>query len=151
MMKNNKGVTLIALVITIIVMLIILGITVVTLDNLLRGTDLRKMKTNLHLIEARAQTLLNDYLFDGTDKLGAGTTKDVTEFGWEINEEQYIYRQWNASDLAKQGIKNTDVASNEFFIIQYDIINEEVDVASTRGIKDEDGNSYYTLSSLRNK
>ena len=79
------------------------------------------------------------------------TNKDAKTKIQNNPAKQYIYRQWNASDLAKQGIKNTDVASNEFFIIQYDIINEEVDVASTRGIKDEDGNSYYTLSSLRNK
>ena len=151
MIKNNKGVTLITLAVTIVTMLIILGITVVSVDELLRETDARKLKTNLHLIKARAQTLLDDYLFDGTDKLGIETTKNVTKYDWEINEVQYIYREWDAETLEKQGIKSSDVAANEVFIIQYDLINEEVDVASTRGVVDSDGNAYYTLSSLREK
>ncbi len=151
MIKNNKGITLIALAITVLAMLIILGITVVTADDLLRETDVRKLKTNLHLIQARAQTLLADYLFDGTDKLGDATTKNITTYGWTVNTEQYIYRQWDAEDLEKQGIKSSDVAANEIFIIQYDIINEEVDVASTRGVVDGDGVALYTLSSLGNR
>ena len=151
MIKNNKGVTLIALAITIITMLIILGISVVTVDELLRETDARKLRTNLHLIEARARTLFDDYLFDGTDKLGDETTVDVTKFDWEINENQYIYREWDAETLEKQGIKSSDVAANEVFIIQYDLINEEIDVASTRGIVDSEDEAYYTLSSLKEK
>ena len=151
MIRDNKGVTLLALVITIIVMMIILGITIVTFNELLRETDIRKMKTNLHLIEARAQTLLDDYLFDGTDKLGTETNEDITKYGWEFNNEQYIYRQWSSDDLEEQGIEGDDVAPNEIFIIQYDIINEKVDIASTRGIKDSEGKSYHTLSSLRNE
>ena len=51
-------------------MIIILGITVFTADDLLRKTDIRKFQTNLYLVEARAKTMLNNYLFDGTDKLG---------------------------------------------------------------------------------
>ena len=151
MIKNNKGVTLITLAVTIVTMLIILGITVVSVDELLRETDARKLKTNLYLIKARAQTLLDDYLFDGTDKLGIETTKNVTKYDWEINEVQYIYREWDAETLEKQGIKSSDVAANDVFINQYDLINEEVDVASTRGVVDSDGNAYYTLSSLREK
>ena len=36
-------------------------------------------------------------------------------------------------------------------IEKYDIINEEVDVASTRGIVDGNGEEKYTLSSLEEK
>lgn len=151
MIKNNKGVTLVVLTITIITMLIILGISVTTATNLLKETNTRKLKTNLHLIEARAQTLLDDYLFDGTDNLGKETTKDISKYGWTENELQFIYREWNKTMLKDQGIDVKNMASNEIFIIQYDVINERVDVASVRGIVDVDGKDLYTLTDLKGK
>ena len=150
MFKVKNGVTLISLVIIIIVMLIILGITVTTADELLRNTDIKKFQTNLYLIEARAQTMLNDYLFDGTDKLGAELDDvNISKFDWEENTSKYVYREWNIAELKKQGIDTSNIAENEKFIIKYDIINEVVDVASTRGIVDSDGEEKYTLSSLK--
>lgn len=152
MLKEKKGVTLISLVITIVVMLIILGITVFTADDLLRKTDIRKFQTNLYLVEARAKTMLNNYLFDGTDKLGNELDDvNISKFSWEENTSKYIYREWNIEELRKQGIDTSNVAENEKFIIKYDIINEEVDVASTRGIVDGNGEEKYTLSSLEEK
>lgn len=152
MLKEKKGVTLISLVITIVVMIIILGITVFTADDLLRKTDIRKFQTNLYLVEARAKTMLNNYLFDGTDKLGNELDDvNISKFSWEENTSKYIYREWNIEELRKQGIDTSNVAENEKFIIKYDIINEEVDVASTRGIVDGNGEEKYTLSSLEEK
>lgn len=148
MLRNKKGITLISLTVTVLVMLIILGITVSTADNLLRETDMRKLKTNLYLIEARAQTLLDDYLFDGTDKLGDTTSKDITTYGWSEDTTKFIYRQWDSEDLKEQGIDTSNVAQNEVFIIKYDFINEEIDVASSRGVVDSNGVARYTLSSL---
>ena len=148
MFKNKKGVTLISLAVTVLVMIIILGITVATADNLLRETDERKLKTNLYLIKARAQTLLDDYLFDGTDKLGDTTSEDITTYGWTEDETQFIYREWDSEDLKVQGIDTSNVAKNEVFIIKYDFVNEEIDIASTRGVVDSDGIARYTLSSL---
>ena len=151
MFENKKGVTLVLLAITILVMCIIVGITVITADDLLRETDMRKMKTNLYLIKARAQTVFDDYLFDGTDELGSITNIDITKYGWSKDSTKYIYRQWNIKKLKEQGIDISNVAANESFIIQYDFVNEEIDVASTRGVVDSEGIARYTLSSLEEK
>lgn len=149
MLRDKKGITIITLIITVIVMGIILGITFTTVDNLLRETDTNKLKTNLYLIQARAETLLDDYLFDGTDNLGSTSlSESISKFGWQQNTIQYIYREWGIEELQKQGIDVSNVSPNETFIIRYDIINEEVDIASTRGIVDSEGIEKYTLSSL---
>lgn len=148
MLKRKNGVTLVVLIITIIVMLIILGITITTTTELLRETDMRRFETSLHLIEARAQTLLNDYLFDGTDNLGATLNTNINMFDWEEDSSKYIYREWDIEELKKQGIDTTNILEDEIFVIQYDIINEEIDVGSTIGIVDSDGDPIYTLSVL---
>ena len=72
--KNNKGVTITVLVLTIIIMLILFGITFSSATDLLRNSQKNKMKTMLYMVQSRAQILLDDFLFenDGGDE---ATTK----------------------------------------------------------------------------
>ena len=124
MLKNNKGVTLTILVISIIVMIIILGITLSTADDLLRNSQKNRLKTNMYLIQSKAATLLEDYLFDGTDNLGATTVNDtqITGVGWTKDDSKYIYREWDKTTLEKYGIDTDNFSSTDKFIIQYDKI-----------------------------
>lgn len=149
MLKNTKGVTLIALAITIVVMLIILGITINTADDLIRESDETKFQTTMYLVKARAETLFDDYLFDGTDNLGESITDiEITDIGWEDDTSRYIYRQWDNDMLENQGIKYDDTFDGELFLIQYDITEEKVDIGCSIGFVDENGVAKYTLSSL---
>ena len=147
--KNNKGITLAVLVVSIIVMLIILGITISTGDTLLRNSQKNRLKTNMYLIKSRASSLLEDYMFDGTDNLGSEvSSSQVTSVGWTEDTSKYIYREWDTNMLKSQGIDTKNIASSERFIIQYNITNEDVDVASVRGFIDEYKVLRHTLSSL---
>ena len=64
MFKSDKGITLTVLIITIIIMGIIFAVTIRTGDDLLRNTQKDRLRTNMYLIKARAESLLSDYLFD---------------------------------------------------------------------------------------
>ena len=70
--KNNKGVTLTILVLTIVVMLILFGITFSSATELLKNSKKNKMKTMLYMVKSRAEILLDDFLFDND-----GKNKDV--------------------------------------------------------------------------
>lgn len=145
-LNKNGGVTLAILIVAIVVMSIIFGITITSGSDLLTNSAESRLKTNLYLIKARAETLLEDYLFDGTDNLGEeAESGQIAEVGFEEGEN-YIYRVWNSSKLEEEGIATDNVASSEVFIIQYDVVNDLVDVASTKGYKDSDGNYIYILS-----
>ena len=152
MLKNNKGVTLTILVISIIVMIIIFGITLSSADDLLRNSEKNRLKTNMYLIQSKAATLLEDYLFDGTDNLGTTNASDtqISGVGWIKDDNRYIYREWDKTTLENYGIDTENFSSTEKFIIQYDKVDNEVDVASTSGFRDEDDTVKYTLSSLKN-
>ena len=149
MLKNKKGMTLTALIITLFVIIIIVGITISSSTDIIKNSSKSSIQTNLYLIKARAETLLEDYLFDGTDNLGTeASSSQISSVGFTKDSEQYIYRVWDNSKLEEEGISTENVAEAEVFIVQYDIVNDSVDVASTIGYEDEDGNEIYILSEL---
>lgn len=152
MLKNNKGITLTILVVTVIVMIIILAITISTGDELLRNTQKNRIKSNMYLIKARAETLLEDYLFDGTDNLGtmAATYNQVQIMGWtwDYSESNYKYRIWDIEKLKEQGIEAKDITDEDEFVVKFDLTTAEVDVGITRGFEDSSGKMLFTLSEL---
>jgi Tfp pilus assembly protein PilE len=106
-LKNNKGVTMVILIITIIVMLIIFGITYNTANDLLRNSQKNRLRTNLYLIQSRASALLEDYLFyydedaaaesqeakDTKKTLGTELTNssDYASYNWSIKSRKKLY------------------------------------------------------------
>ena len=149
MLKNKNGVTLVVLILSVIIMLIIFGVTVTSGTDLLENADKNRLKSNLYLVKARAETLLEDYLFDGTDNLGdEASSSQISGVGFDESSEEYIYRVWDTSKLEEEGISTDDVKTAEVFVIQYDIENDSVDVASTVGTKNDDGSKVYILSEI---
>lgn len=73
-------------------------------------------------------------------------------FGFEEGEGtfsgEYIYCKWDVRFLPSQGIDVSNVEENDYFIVQYDVENDEVDVASFKGVKMDDGTVYHKLSEL---
>ena len=64
MTKDENGITIVSLVVTIIVMLIIFGVTLVAGTELINNSRLTKIETFLYLVKARAETLAEQYQFD---------------------------------------------------------------------------------------
>ena len=64
--KENKGITLVALTITIIVLLIIAGIAIYSGNDIIKNAKLESLKTNMLLIQAKAK----DYCEEASFKLG---------------------------------------------------------------------------------
>lgn len=67
MIKNNKGVTLVALSITIIVMLIIASVTYVSGRDLLDSTKIRSYITTMYLVKGEVDNMNESYEFDGSE------------------------------------------------------------------------------------
>lgn len=88
--RENKGVTLIALVITIIVLMIIAGITINTGKESIKQAKLESLRTNMLLIQAKAK----EYVEEATFKMGKDRA-DETETQREarkatVRQEVYI-------------------------------------------------------------
>ena len=62
-MKETKGITMIALTITIVVMIILAGITVQYGMGLLQNVKLQDLRTNMLLIQAKAKEYVEEVNF----------------------------------------------------------------------------------------
>ena len=168
-MKNNKGITLIALVITIIVMLIIASIAIYYGTEEIEKANIENVRTNMLLINAKAK----EYCEEANFKLGTG---NAPEGGEELatylepginyltnqNEDegkpalannvnasdysyidgakyQFIFKLNNDDSLVKMGLKSME--NPDKYIMAFNIISNEVEIFYTEGVKTEvDGN-----------
>ena len=178
-MKEDRGITITTLVITIIVLLIIVGISAGTSNKVIKSSELENVKTNMLLIKAKGK----EYVEKANFKLGTNfenaTDKEKEEriltAKAELNREEitdnnifnqnmgitqetitndnanYIYYyKLSKNDLTDMGLSN--VKSDEksgWYIIKYDIKNVEVEVYNTVGFENE-GKMYYSLTELQN-
>lgn len=79
-MKENKGVTLVALMVTIVIMVILASITIYSSTNMIKEAQIEEMKTNMLLIEAKAREYVEEVNFK------MGPQKDATKKAEAIQE-----------------------------------------------------------------
>ena len=176
-MKDNKGITMVTLVITIVILLIIAGISVGTGNKVIKSSELENVKTNMLLIKAKGKEYVENANFklgtnfeSATDKesrlsnakaeLKGEEISDSAIFEGNINITQenittdntnYVYYYKLSSEILKEmGISNVESNENKgWYVIKYDIKNVEVQVYNTIGFENEE-NKYYSLNDLQN-
>jgi len=176
-MKKNKGITMVALVITIVLLLILAGITIDTGSDVIKKSELENIKTNMLLIKVKGK----EYVENANFKLGTNIekvteeeknkrietakseleseleceeiTNNMSEYESIIekeNSEFVYYYKLSAKNLIDMGITNAESdEDNGWFIIKYDIQNVTVEVYNTKGFENED-TRYYSLNELQN-
>lgn len=79
MLRENKGITLTVLVITIIVTGIIISITITSGSELIQNSKKNKLKSNLYLIQSKAENLFENYIFDFDNPTDESILKETKE------------------------------------------------------------------------
>ena len=176
-MKDNKGVTIVALIITIVLILIIVGISVRQGNNVIKLSQFENLKTNMLLIKVKAKEYIENANFKLGTNFESATNKEerianakselkgeeITDSsrvssGMNISQEKltsdnvnYIYYfRLNKDNLNNMGISKVESDdSNGWYIIKYDIKNLDVEIYNTKGY-DYDGRLYYSLTDLQN-
>ena len=161
--KNDIGITLIALSITIIVMMIIAGITVNLGLDLIQEVKLQDLRTNMLLMQAKGKECVEEVSFQKanvTDENENQTIKDENLKGTKVDQtqtpevwealqktgkmqENYEYYYLTEQDLSDMGIQELSVEDYGYFILGYNIEEIKVEVINTTGYQ---GN--YTLTQL---
>ena len=160
-MKKQRGITLITLTITIIVLMIIAGITVYFGLDLIREVKLQDLRTNMLLMQANGKECVEEVSFQKanvTDENEIQTIKDENLKGSKVEEnsevqnllqntgkiqEGYEYYYLTQQDLSDMGIQELSVEDYGYFILGYNINEIKVEVINTNGYQ---GN--YTLTQL---
>ena len=170
-MKKNRGITMVALVITIVVLLIIAGISIGAGNNAIKNSKLENLKTNMLLIEVKAKEQLENAKFRLGTSFDKATAEEKTnrvntaksEFtGEEIvdgnifnnnikedNTNNIYYYKLSTQDLIDMGLKNVKSdEKNGYYIVKYNLQDSTIEIYNTEGFDDE-GNVVYTLTDIK--
>ena len=157
--KNNKGITLIALTITIIILLILASITIYSGKESIKKAQLERLKTNMLLIKAKAKEYVEQASFkNGVNKSEISEEAKNELKGKEANASDYskqnitinggeILYKLTSDNLKEMGLKDVKLGSNEEYLVKYNIKDVTVEVYNTSGYENN-GTTVYSLSEL---
>lgn len=157
--KNNKGITLIALTITIIILLILASITIYSGKESIKKAQLESLKTNMLLIKAKAKEYVEQASFkNGVNKSEISEEAKNELKGKEANASDYskqnitinggeILYKLTSDNLKEMGLKDVKLGSNEEYLVKYNIKDVTVEVYNT-SCYENNGTTVYSLSEL---
>lgn len=172
-MKSNKGITMVVLVLTIIILLILAGISIGTWNNVIEQSKLENLKTNMLLIEVKSKEAAQNANFNlGTSydtivdtnqknerlqqtklQLKGEIIENVNELNIGVEkgtDELEFFCRLSTEDIINMGITNIDSDDkNGYYIVKYDIRNIGVEIYNTKGFKVEN-KTYYSLTDIQN-
>lgn len=169
--NNQNGITLVVLTITIIVLVILAGITIRTGKDSIQKANLEGLKTNMLLIETKAREFVENASFDlgidpenATDEMKAKAQSELNgeDKGTLVTADDSIVNQLLSIGIRQEDINNgnvyklttenlekmgiNDVESNDkegWYIIVYNINDTTVEIYHTIGYQ---GN--YSLTNI---
>jgi Tfp pilus assembly protein PilE len=162
MKKNVSGITLTSLVITIIVILILAGVTINTTTDLLYDSKVKTKITYLSLVQMTAENLYEKYSFENStdeaelekidesnilsEKMGIYVKDENTTYlsMCNISTSETGWFKWDKQTLANNGL-DTEMLDedSDFFLVNYD--SNEVAMSTAN-----DGRKDYTLTDMLN-
>lgn len=161
-LKQNNGVTLIALAVTIIILLIIAGIAIYSGRETIQRANLESLRTNMLLIEAKAKGVVEEANF----QLGPDLQKkdDIDSIRYTVYEEENkLQKISNISNIPSEipignnvyvftedtaelwGLNKVwkELDSGEYYLIAFDEENASVEIYNTLGY-----NGNYSLTQI---
>lgn len=146
--KKENGVTLIALIVTIIILTVIASIAIYSGSDTIKKAKLEEIKTNMLLIEAKAR----EYVEDANFKMGINpddakknqVRNDIYVNEAKLTKTSSVPSNVNVKDinncydvttdtLNSWGLDKIEVEENEKYIIEFDEQNASVEIYNTLG------------------
>lgn len=118
-LKNEKGITLVALIITIIVMLILAGVTIRFGTDAVKKANLEDIKTEMISIKTRAKIIAEQYNFKDIENLVGSQISDAEAQKLGVTNSDKLLK-WSGSDLASQ---NLSAIEADAYVVSYDLEN----------------------------
>lgn len=160
MQKEETGVTLAALSITIVVMLILAGITINGSTNMIKKAKLEELKTNMLFLQAKAREYVEDANFkmginpDDAKKVSVRNEVYVEKAKLQKAEDSEVPSSLGIADTTtcywltpeaqtSWGLDKIKLERDENYLIQFDEENVTVEIYNTKGYQ---GN--YSLTAI---
>ena len=143
--NNQKGITLIALTITIILLFILSGIAVYTGKDTISRANLEELKTNMLLIQTQAREFVENASFDlgidpenATDemKIKAQSELSGTDKGTLVEQSDSL-----VDDLLNIGISQSDIDNGNV----YKLTTENLTNMGIKDVESNDEEGWYVI------
>ena len=105
--KTKNGITIIALIITVVIMIILAGVSINYGINMVKSAKIEDIKTNMLSIKARAKIVLEEHTFDNASLVGTTISSQVANTIGEEGNNNKIY-VWSSQDLDDQGLSSIE-------------------------------------------
>ena len=123
-MKKDNGITLIALIVTIIIMIILATIVVDFSTKAIDKAKLEDIKTNMLLIQGKSQTIYEKYLFKEIEELTGILYSEQNTYvisdglldHLKVEDDIYI---WGEEELNENGLGTIKTDEQTFYIVDY--------------------------------
>lgn len=123
-MKKDNGITLIALIVTIIIMIILATIVVDFSTKAINKAKLEDIKTNMLLIQGKSQTIYEKYLFKEIEELTGILYSEQNTYvisdglldHLKVEDDIYI---WGEEALNENGLGTIKTDEQTFYIVDY--------------------------------
>lgn len=133
-MKNNKGVTLLMLAITVIVLSILSSVSITTGSKLIKEVRISRIISCMNLVMAKVGDIYENYQFDPitNDLVGIEETSlselsdDEKAIIAEKNEvevdalDTWVWYTWDSETLKEQGLDSDMLGPGEYYYINYE-------------------------------
>lgn len=167
-LKKENGITIVALVITVIIMLMIAGVSIYYASDGIQKAKLEDIKTNMISIKTKAKIVAEEYNFKDIENLvGTKLDNDAEQDGLQIetykipDELQKIFEAkdengeakfdiaklyvWTSEDLEGQSLSAISIDNEKFYIVYYNLDNtNECEIYYSKGFEGK-----YSLSELQ--
>lgn len=154
-MKNNKGITIISLIIVVIIMILLASITAYEASSIVNTAKVQSVTTNLLLIQAQIRIINEKVVFENEDEkkqellLGTPLSNNDSMINTMENkgiitdsddiENYYILSQENLTEMGLETLKDSDG-----YVVNY----ETEEVIYVYGVKNSEGKYLYKLSEM---
>ncbi len=150
MKTNEKGITIVSLVITVILLIIVTSVAVNTGTSVIKQANLQTINTNMMLIQAKTKTVSEQAKFNKDTSNYKGTLiSDISNnqkilklIDNGVIDDTSKYYLLSSTDLQDLGLQKIDIEDG--YVVNY----ETEEVIYVKGFE-SNGTTYYKLSELR--
>lgn len=125
---NQKGITLVALILTVVIMGILLTVSIKVGTDAIDKSIEEDIKSNMLLIQGKSKIIKDKHTYDAENSSLVGLPlNEATEYtisdelqnkiNSNDNAQAYIFSQ---DDLKNNGLGNIEISSTEFYVVDYD-------------------------------
>ena len=148
MLKREKGITLVVLIMTVILMLILIAVGIDLGKDVIKEAALEDIKTNMLSIKTKAKTIEEKYSFGDIEHLvGKEVDKSTLNNTLQTQLGENTVYKWDQDILNEQGLTEIKVDDTSFYIVYYDEENATCEVYYSTGFN-YNGETKYSLTEL---